>query len=266
MPLPDRLPSLLNIETAEQYSVSIRLRAGGLAFVLHSKELTQELYAETFDLQTGHPDYKSGIEDLYFRYPFLSYPYHSVRIYYEPLVYSLVPADLYDESRAALWLQPIADEKKVGTAHDWEVYTVPLQDKRKLIVSAADKPLMQFLRRSMLVTKPEIFLSPIIEEQGQLSRKNGYKQLSVVLRQKGFDCMLFDDGELVLLNSFPLSTDLPDSIPGELMYYIMLLWRTYECNQEQDSLIILPDEPSLRSTATKVQLALHRFIRQISLA
>ncbi|GAD07641.1 DUF3822 family protein [Porphyromonas crevioricanis] len=264
MSLLARFPSLLRAETAEQYSVSIRLRVGGLAFVLYSRDTGELVYSDEYSLQSGFPSYKSAVEDLYFRYPFLSYPYHSVRVLYEPLVYTLVPADLYQEGSAALWLRPIADEYSVGRAEDWEVYTSELPDKQKLLVSAADKSLLQFLRRSMLVVEPEAFLSPFISEQGLLARKYGRKLLSMILRPTALDCLLFEEGELIFANSFPLSLSLTESAE-ELLYYVMLLWRNYNCSQSEDRLFIHPDEQALQATACRLEQLLEKFISKINL-
>ncbi|MDO4671400.1 MAG: DUF3822 family protein [Porphyromonadaceae bacterium] len=237
--------SFLRPDIAEKYSVSIRLRVDGLCFNIYSDSGELE-YEEWFAYPCGVYEEKDAVEEVFYKNPFLAYPYKKVIIYYEPLVYTLVPIQLYDESKGSFWLQAISEEPEVGaeaTARRWECYTTELQDNKKLLLSAANKPVIRFLNRQMLVVDPKPYFVDLLLQESKFARECTGRQLSVIIRKNAIDAFIFENGEIVFANKFDLSVALDsEEVIGEIVYYILMIARTQSLDACGDHLRICVDD------------------------
>ena len=115
---------------AAHYSLSIRTTSGGLAFCITSEgtegaDASRCIHSGRLEASASAHSVYEVLQELYFTYEFLSYPYRSIRFFYEPEQAVLVPTSLLQEGRDELWLPH--SEELVG-------FTLPAEDERLRIV------------------------------------------------------------------------------------------------------------------------------------
>lgn len=242
----ENLPSFLTSSTAEAYGISIRLRANGLTFLLHQSTNEDPIWQTELTVEAGHPDMTTAIKELFFRNPFLTYPYMRCKLYYEPTAYTLVPADLYEEEGGDRWLSVLLEEpENDGYTTTEGRLTLPYtwHDGNQLILSAYNRALWQFIRRTIIVAEPIPAFIPTLDRVLALTDRDDRRNLIFIAAAGFLDTILLTKGELSFANRFRLSpfTD-SATLTGELVFYLFSLWRTLNLEAEKDSLYISLDD------------------------
>ncbi|MBF1396703.1 DUF3822 family protein, partial [Porphyromonas sp.] len=102
------IPQITAAEAAH-YSLSIRTTSGGLAFCITSEgmegaDAPRCIHSGRLEASASAHSVYEILQELYFTYEFLSYPYRSIQFFYEPEQAVLVPTSLLQEGRDDLWL------------------------------------------------------------------------------------------------------------------------------------------------------------------
>ncbi|MDO4706995.1 MAG: DUF3822 family protein [Porphyromonadaceae bacterium] len=216
---------------AESMSMSIWLRSDGLAFSI--SRLGQEA-----DQVCGHLPFSSeylghieALQDLIYAHEWLCYPYQRVYLYYVPTKSVIIPLELYEASRATLWLEGICLPQEVRVLP--EVF--PLENK--VILSAWDKDLLGFFERIHPPLSPRPYYLPIIEVQRLQSRREGCRMLIVSLQGAQLDCIAISSGDLLCINHYEVCSAGAMHSVSEMMYYMFLLWQALGFDYKEDVLL-----------------------------
>ena len=151
------IPQITAAEAAH-YSLSIRTTSGGLAFCITSEgtecaDAPHCIHSGRLEASASAHSVYEVLQELYFTYEFLSYPYRSIKFFYEPEQAVLVPTSLLQEGRDELWLPHSEDSagSRQGEALSALRYTLP--DDTKTFVLSWQREAYQFLRRTLLLVE-----------------------------------------------------------------------------------------------------------------
>ena len=253
----------LTAATAASYSLSIRTTSGGLAFCITSEGT--EGAATPHCIHSGRLEASASahsvyevLQELYFTYEFLSYPYRSIRFFYEPEQAVLVPTSLLQEGRDELWLPHSEDVagSRQGEALSALRYTLP--DDTKTFVLSWQREAYQFLRRTLLLVEPEPHFAPIVEEERSKSRAAQGRELLLLLRSSAMDLFIIAGGEVEAYNSAPIIVGHNEEIiAGEVVFYTFAFWRHFALKGNTDRLTIAFSEEEKAPALAQLQGAAH---------
>lgn len=252
---------------AEQKYMSIRLQSYGLTFAIADQPVAlSELIqvGHTLPLETGHDTLASAVQSLYYTHPELSLPYHQVYLYYIPEQSVLVPESLHSEADASAWIEIVGGLER----EPMQVLSYALPSERKVMVSAWDAPLYQYLKRTHLQLRAIPYIAPLLEHLRPESRQHIGRTLVVSLRPEGMDCALLRSGDTEMLNTYRwVSPHDLDACASEAVYYILSLSQSAGLDLLNDPLLLSKQElcPEGYSLADLVRRQLVRRIKQIRL-
>lgn len=248
---------------AARYSLSIRTTSGGLAFCITSEgtegaDAPRCIHSGRLEASASARSVYEVLQELYFTYEFLSYPYRSIRFFYEPEQAVLVPTSLLQEGRDELWLPHSEDSvgARQGEAMSALRYTLP--DDAKTFVLSWQREAYQFLRRTLLLVEPEPHFAPIVEEERSKSRAAQGRELLLLLRPNAMDLFIIAGGEVEAYNSAPIiSGHSQEIVAGEVVFYTFAFWRHFALKGNTDRLTIAFSEEEKAPALAQLQGAAH---------
>ncbi len=234
------------VEQAENMSMSIRPRSGGLTFVIYEGQDFDEVLQEGFlALESSPKTWSERISDLFFTYSFLALPFHRVKLCYEPIQTLILPKELYQEELDELWLSYINSDEELVCLKEG------LDNEAKYMLFYYPKSLYNFLMRTHIRLEAEAYVQPLIQQDKRYSRQQGKACLCLSLRYGHLDAWLIRQGELSFFNSYNiLEPQSAEAIEGELMYYLFMLVGELSLNLEKDELklyVAQGDSPAVQS-------------------
>ena len=274
------IPQITAAEAAH-YSLSIRTISGGLAFCITSEakapaETPRLVHAGRLKTSASVHSVYEALQELYFSYEFLSLPYRSVTLYYEPKQAVLVPTALLQEGQDELWLSPTEETgSTAGQRANESLCTLryALPDDTKTFVLSWPSDAYQFLRRTLLLIEPQPYFAPILESQRAKSRATQGRELLLLLRPGAMDLFLIQEGEIEAYNSAPLiAGHSKEVVAGEIIFYTFAFWRHFALEGTTDRLTIAYSEEEQSATQQSLQVIaeeacqlLHPYISQITI-
>lgn len=256
MDLPaSTIPANLSAHTAESYDMSIRLLSDGLLFALSDTD-GKPCASCTYRFESGAEDYCAAVKELFFRHQHLTFPYRRVHISYQPQSYVLIPSALYEEGRGDYWLRSAVDLPDEGKGAAVMEYLLPHQDK--MLISAWDKPLYEFLRRTQVGTEFVPDFALFLQDTERRSRQHAGKRIALSIRQDKLDLFVFEGGSLVFANAYVITHDSnARTLAEETLFYLVTVWKSLHLDPENDHVAICirrsadgssPDRDDLQQT------------------
>ncbi len=254
MMLSDIDCSKLNVEEAEQMSMSIRPSSSGLTFVIYEGQHFQGKAVEGFLPIDASPNtWADRISDLFYKHSFLALPFHRVKLLFEPVEGLLIPKELYQENFESLWLSYLnSEEELVGIKED-------IDNEDKSFLFYYPKALLHFLKRTHLRLETVSYFKDLIAQAQLTTREQASRSLNLSLRLGVLDCYLVDKGSVQFYNRFPIVESQNQAvIEGEVMYYLFMLIRELDLNLETDTLNIQISTAEDEATQKLLQATVER--------
>ena len=150
-------------------------------------------------------------------------------------------------------------------------YTLP--DDTKTFVLSWQCEAYQFLRRTLLLVKPEPHFAPIVEEERSKSRAAQGREFLLLLRPSAMDLFIIAGGEVEAYNSAPIiSGHNEEIVAGEVVFYTFAFWRHFALEGNADRLTIAfseeekaPALAQLQGAAREASELLRPYISQITI-
>ena len=86
----------LTADCSEKYTMSIRLRPGGLSFSAYNRSVHDAFFYKELELDRSKP-YARALEDCFFECPFLTWAYKRIQVVCETSQYTIVPKEIFEE-------------------------------------------------------------------------------------------------------------------------------------------------------------------------
>ncbi len=244
-------PEALTFDSAEHFSVFLRLEPSGLSFSGYNpKEEGSYFFLETvFDKEKP---YLQSLKDYFFSHEFLTYTFKKVYVVSVPSSYTLVPEEIFrsEEKQHILAFNFASIEGKA--------LNNSCKESQVEIVFGMDRLIYEFCCRSLVNPQFVHPIRPLLSLWKKQSQNCLPKQMYVVLQKKSMDIACYERGQLLFVNSFGFEHS------EDIIYYILYVWKQVGMDQLMDQ-IRLTGEPTLcNRTLGKLQTYL-QYIAQIEL-
>lgn len=226
----------LTVHNSEKYVLSIRLWPGGFSFYGYDPSESESLFYRETEFDRTKP-YISSLKEFFFENEFLSYTYKRTNVICVSPQYTLVPGDAFYEKEKERLLS------FSFSSPDSRCLNNLLKEEQAEVVFGLDEELYEFCSRSLINPRFIHHITPLLALWKKQSRLRLPHQLFVVLHRKIMDVVCFGQGSLLFANSF----EFEDS--GDILYYILYVWKQLGLDQRKDQLQISGDT-ALRTNVT----------------
>ena len=219
------VPDQLTADNSEKYTMSIRLRSGGLSFSGYSPSVSESFFFRDVEFDRTKP-YVSSLKEFFFENDFLTYLYKHIHVVSVSPQYTLVPGSVFEEKRKQelLSFTFFSPEERCLDNH--------LQDEDAELLFGMNEEVYEFCCRSLVSPRFVHHLSPLLSLWKKQSRSRIPKQLYVVLHRKMMDVACYAQGKLLFVNSFEYEQS------DDILYYILYVWKQVGMDQRKDQLRI----------------------------
>lgn len=208
--------------------LSVQVSLNGLSFLVTNLESCEVVFFHTkiLDYSTTPEELLMEIETILFNTDILNSKFHEVSIVYSTPIYSLVPASLFDETKASEYLK---FNSKI-LANDYMAHDV-LEDQDMVVVYVPFMNINNFFFEQYgsfnYYHSTTILLKAILENE-----KYSLPKMYLHFQKNGFDCIVLKNGELQLCNSYSYKT------PEDFIYYTLFCMEQLKLNPENLPVLI----------------------------
>ncbi len=220
-----------NIQNTLQHRLSVQVSLNGLSFLVTNPDTKETVFfiENTLEHSTTPEELLMDIETIMFKNDVLNANFSEVSIIYSTPVYSLVPALLFDETKASEYLK---FNSKI-LANDYMAHDV----LEKLDIVVVYVPFMNI--NNFFFEKygsfnyyhsTTVLLKTILEKE-----KYSLPKMYLHFQKNTFDCIVLKNGQLQLCNSYTYKT------PEDFIYYTLFCMEQLNLNPENLPVILCGD-------------------------
>ncbi|MDR1332298.1 MAG: DUF3822 family protein [Tannerella sp.] len=241
-----RVSDTLTSANAGKYTVSIRLRPGGLSFAGVNPDDRADLFFEEIALDRKKP-YVQALKDTFFSHAFFTYSFRQVFVLCVNRRYTVVPASVFVEKQK--------DELMsfAFSSSGYRTLCEPADDLEAKIVFGMQSDVYEFCSRSLLRPRYAHAVTRLLSLWRKQSLTCLPKQQYVALHEGVMYAACFDRGALCFVNSFNCE-DMAD-----VLYYTLYIWKQVGMEQLHDELYIATDA----ATYEKVSVELKEYVPNV---
>ncbi len=238
----------LTVDCSEKYTMSIRLRPGGLSFSAYSRFMHDAFFYKEFELDRSKP-YALALEDCFFDCPFLAWPYKRVQVVCETSQYTVVPKEIFEEERKKELLSFSFATPQGRCLHN------EIEALQAVLVFGMVEDVYAFCSRSLVAPRFVHHLSSLLPLWKKQSQTRLPKQLYVTLYPRRMDLACYAQGNLLFVNSFGYER------PDDVLYYILYVWKQAGMDQQKDQLRLFGE----MAVRTSVAETLRNYLQYVDL-
>ncbi|MCK9342633.1 MAG: DUF3822 family protein [Massilibacteroides sp.] len=226
------IPEALTIDSAKKYKVSIWLRPDGYSFSGYLPESKSNFFHSQLLFDSAQlllPSFK----DFVFENTFMSWTYKQLSITLANMRYTLIPNDLYDPSQKEL-----LGKMAWHTSQD-NTYSIPVESIDATLLLQLNTELQDFCIHTLA---HPTFHHPIVSLINYWATESLNQRgigVYVSLQEKWMHVVVFEKGAMKFANTFQAS-----SLENRL-YYLLLIWKTLNLNQDRDSMLLYNHDSDL---------------------
>ncbi len=220
-----------NIHNTLQHRLSVQVSLNGLSFLVTNPESnhTEFFLEKSLDHSTTPEELLMDIETVMFKNDILNANFSEVSIMYSTPVYSLVPASLFDETKASEYLK---FNSKI-LANDYMAHDV-LENLDIVVVYVPFMNINNFFFEKYgsfnYYHSITVLLKIILEKE-----KYSLPKMYLHFQKNSFDCIVLKNGELQLCNTYNFKT------PEDFIYYTLFCMEQLNLNPENLPVILCGD-------------------------
>ena len=217
-----------NIQNTLQYRLSVQVSLNGLSFLVTNPETKETVFfiQKTLDHSTTPEELLMDIESIMFQNDILNSTFSEVSVIYSTPVYSLVPAPLFDETKASEYLK---FNSKI-LANDYMAHDV-LENLDIVVVYVPFMNINNFFFEKYgsfsYYHSTTVMLKTILENE-----KYSLPKMYLHFQKNSFDCIVLKNGQLQLCNSYTYKT------PEDFIYYTLFCMEQLNLNPENLPVIL----------------------------
>ncbi|OAV68328.1 hypothetical protein Barb6_02141 [Bacteroidales bacterium Barb6] len=242
----NRIPDTLAADTSGKFTVSIRLRSGGLSFSGYIPSAAGSFFYQEAEFDRS-VSYITSLKDFFYANEFFEWTYNRIHIVPLSSQYTIVPQALFDDKRKEEMFAFNFSRPENACLFN------TLDDEQAVIVFGIDKEVHEFCSRSFI---NPLFVHPVTPQLAlckRQSRISPARRMYGIRHDKALDIICYDQGNLTLVNTFQAET------LDDILYYLLFVWRQAGMDQEKDELYLF-DNTGKYNALTHI---LHTYLRQI---
>ena len=211
-----------NIQRTIQNRLSVQVSLNGLSFLVTNLESDEVVFffEKILDYSTTPEELLMEIESILFDNEILNSDFQEISLVYSTPIYSLVPASLFDETKASEYLK---FNSKI-LANDYMAHDV-LENQDIVVVYVPFMNINNFFFEKYgsfdYYHSTTVLLKSILEKE-----KYSLPKMYLHFQKNSFDCIVLKNGELQLCNSYSYKT------PEDFIYYTLFCMEQLKLNPE----------------------------------
>ena len=242
--------TVIDFNKTRQYTLSIRLSAGGFCFAVHNPQTPNEYAFQPYSidpLKTLTNNLKTAVVNT----EMLKHTYGAVNIILADTSYTLVPKEFYDEQYKEEFYRQNISTPITGSVimHNF------VGDEQLAVIFAIEKQLHRFITNRWAKAQVYASISPIISFGIERSYTSGKKYNLLHLHKHGIDFMCYENTTPLFVNTFQYK----DS--ADALFYLLNSWTSLSLSQTDDTLHIAGQSRHGKSLIREIK----KFIQNIHL-
>jgi len=209
--------------------LSVQVSLNGLSFLVTNPEDEEAIFfmEKKLDYSTTPEELLMEIESIMFKNNILNSTFSEVSVVYSTPVYSLVPATLFDETKASEYLK---FNSRI-LANDYMAHDI-LENLEIVVVYVPFMNINNFFFEKYgsfsYYHSVTVMLKTILEKE-----KYSLPKMYLHFQKNSFDCIVFKNGELQLCNSYTYKT------PEDFIYYTLFCMEQLNLSPENLPVVFL---------------------------
>ncbi len=214
----------IDFTQSKRYTLSIRLGADGFSFSIYNPLTGNDFYFVPYAVDVSS-SMTANLKQMLAETDALKYPYKRINVLYDTARFTPVPLELFeDEQMDSLFYQNFSQE-------DNEIVLCNILGKSNVVILfAMDKYVHQLLSGHFPLARFYSTISPLTEYFARKSRLGNNRKLYAHIREEALEVFCYDNGKLLLVNSFRCRQD------ADRLYYLLNSWYQLGFNREKDEL------------------------------
>jgi len=223
------LQKTTNIDKTINNRLSVQISLNGLSFLVTNPEDEEAIFfiEKKLDHSTTPEELLMDIESIMFQNNILNNTFAEVSIVYSTPVYSLVPTNLFDETKASEYLK---FNSRI-LANDYMAHDI-LENLGIVVVYVPFMNINNFFFEKYgsfnYYHSVSVMLKTIHEKE-----KYSLPKMYLHFQKNSFDCIVLKNGELQLCNSYTYKT------PEDFIYYTLFCLEQLHLSPEKIEVILL---------------------------
>jgi hypothetical protein len=222
MPFLELFDETLDINSTENYELSVELSAECLSFIVLDTIRNKFIMLRSFQPENSRRYSTEEISEIIGKDDFLTKKYKKVSIIMPSPKFTLIPAPLFDPGKKDEYFSfnHIQPENNL-------VFNNKLSDPDSFLVYALSRPLYELVRDVWPGSYPFHHLKPMFEHFRESRRNSGENYIHVHVERDFFNLFIFNHDNLKFCNSFNYRNI------SDILYYILNIFKSMNIKQEE---------------------------------
>lgn len=217
---------MIDLTQSKQYTLSIRLSTDGFSFSIYRPTADHALTIMEKEVDS-HRSLTNNLRQMVEESALLSSSYKRVNLLTASHRFLTVPLELFEDTQAEAWFHQCHPPKPNETVR----YNI-LSRENLVVIFGIDKSTADFAQAQYPGVHIASHVSPLIQYLSSQSREGNTRKMYACFRKREVDVFCFDQGKLLLSNSFRYSH------PSDMVYFLLCAWKQLGFDQERDELHI----------------------------
>lgn len=220
------IESSLLIEKSSYYELSILIGVDSFVFVVFDEQ-NRLLALKHWNFEK-FSEYRIEHYEMAFRNePILSLTFRKVNIGIRNRRYTLIPAKLYDENHKEKYLQNLVEFSSTDL-----IFADKIPDEKIFNIFAFPKKVFEFFKQKFPNASLYHSTTPVLYGFSRLAKNAPGDNMLVNFRSREIDIVVFKDGKVRLVNSYPVA-DARDNL-----YFILLIFEQFGLKQNTQPVFV----------------------------
>jgi hypothetical protein len=222
MPFLELFDETLDINSTENYDLSVQLSQDGFAFAI-----LDTIRNKFVLLRSSEPDENKyftadQISDIISKDDFLLKKYKKVNMVFPSPKFTLVPSPLFDPAKKEEYFSfnLIKDENEV-------ILSNKITDPDSFIIFSVTKPILDLGERFFPSVHPFHHTKPLLAQLAHNSKSNPGHYIHLHVEREYFNIFIFDSGNLTFSNTFRFRNI------NDILYYVLNLFKSKGIGNEE---------------------------------
>ena len=222
MPFLELFDETLDINSTENYELSIQVSFDGLSFCLLDAIRNKYVLIRVFEPDDNKYYTSDSVKELFRKDDFLLKRYKSVRLIMPSPKFTLVPAQLYDPAKKDEYFlfNHIKEDDKV-------IITNKLPDPDSFLIFSVSKSLTDLLKTLYPGIYPWHHIKPLFNHVSHFRKSRNGNYIHIHVERDFFNIIVYNSEVLKFCNSFNYRNI------SDILYFVLNVFKKLDLNQEE---------------------------------
>ena len=222
MPFLELFDETLDINSTENYEISIQLSQVGLAFLILDTIRNKFIMIRSFEAEENKSFSTDDLEEIIRKDDFLTKKYKKVNVVMPSPKFTLIPSPLFDPGKKDEYFtfNHVSPESNI-------ILSNKLTDPDSFLIYALSQPLYDLVKRVWPGVHPFHHVKPLFEHVSGSRRNGDDNYIHIHIERDFFNLILYSHNTLRFCNSFNYRNI------SDILYYILNIFKTMDIKQEE---------------------------------